>query len=310
MRTKHGAAALALLLAGAAAALLVRGESRPADAARATPELARQARVETRVVVEPRAVEPRAAQPAEPAATPTEVAAIPSSESVRILKVEEGAKQVASYLEGTNRPQDVVTVARAIGDDPEMTRFIEVEAARMRASSDPAIRARGVLILAGLGKLDRDDLDRAIQQETDPAARALLVAHSPENDPAKRTTFLLAAAERDPAPEVRSAAVVELPASLDDAQVERLASILSTDRDTSVRKAAAMWFRGARRASPSALRALAAQASDPGADVELRREAAFALLKIEERAPGALAQLQTNVDDVHRLLASLSPDQG
>jgi hypothetical protein len=308
MRTKHGATAVALLLASAAAAVLVRGE-RPADAARATPEPARQARVAPRALETP-AVQTPPTAPAAPSAAPTEVAATSSSESVRFLKIEEGAKQVANYLEGTNRPQDVVTVTRAIADDPEMTRFLEVEAARMRASTDSAIRARGVLVLAGLGKLDRADLDRAIEQETDPAARALLVAHSPESDPARRTTSLLAAAERDPAAEVRAAAVEELPASLDDAQVERLASILSTDRDASVRKVAAMWFRGARRASPSALRALAAQASDAGADVELRRTAALALLKIEERAPGALAQLQTNVDDVHRLLASLSPDQG
>ncbi|MGE0708465.1 MAG: HEAT repeat domain-containing protein [Planctomycetota bacterium] len=224
----------------------------------------------------------------------------------------EGAKQLAGYLSCADRPAEVLALTRTIATDPQMSRLLVAEAERLRGASDPALRARGVLLLAGLGQLDARGWQAALRGELDPAARASLVQGAPYGasaaEDAALTTALVEVARHDADPAVRSAALHALPGDAPAARAGVVA-VLGEDQDPEVRRTAALYLRGARASDEASVAGLLASARSATEDREVRRASAMALFRIEEATPGALAKAGASEEQVAIALESTSVDR-
>lgn len=245
--------------------------------------------------------------------TRTQPFAVSAAAGPVILSREEGAARLAAFLVAADVHSDVPRLGAAVAGDPEMAELLAREAEALRRSDEPALRARGAAILAGLGRLDVESWRQSVIGEPDPAARADMVRMSPEDGDAASASFLLDRARADDAPEVRREAIRALPAGLDDRSVAALSEVLRSDPDPTVRAMAVTYFRGAGSSHPEAVAALLAAARSADEDPEVRRAAASALLRIEADRPGTLGSRNGSVsteEELHRIRADLGRDAG
>lgn len=255
-----------------------------------------------------------AASVAPPTPSAIEAAArLGATDGLAVESAAEGARGLASFLVEADRPEELLAVARAVAEDPTMSALVAAEAERLRGSPEAGLRARGVAIAAALGALDLAGWRAALAGEHDPAARAAIVAAAPlVGDPAADAALvgeLLEVARLDPAPPVRAAALVRLP-TLEAAGLAAVVAVLERDPAPEVRRVAACYLRGARSSDDVAVRGLLAAASRADEDLEVRRTAALALLRLEERAPAAIAEAGATREQLRLLLAATSQDQG
>lgn len=288
-----------------ASAASTRAPSRTAERVSAAPFAAPAARVARDAVA--------AASLAPPTPEAVEAAArLGAAEGLAVESAAEGARGLTSFLVEADRPEELLAVARAVAEDPTMSALVGAEAERLRGSPEAGLRARGVAIAAALGALDLAGWRAALAGEHDVAARAAIVATAPlAGDPAADAALvgeLLEVARLDPAPGVRAAALTRLPA-LDAAGLAAVAAALEGDPAPEVRRVAASYLRGARSIDGAAVRGLLAAASRDE-DLAVRRTAALALLRLEERAPAAIAAAGATREQLQLLLAATSQDQG
>ncbi|MBI4614169.1 MAG: HEAT repeat domain-containing protein [Planctomycetes bacterium] len=226
---------------------------------------------------------------------------------------ERGAAVMGSFLAGSDQPEEVLALSRAAGADPEFAGLLAAEAEILRASGDPALRARGIQILAAMGVLDAEGWRAALAAEADPAARALVVANPPLSGATDGEALVAAVLDRavaDPSPEVRRSALLALPDGLSNEARGMLLSILAQDEDAAVRRSVAQYFRESRSTGPEATQALYAASQRANEDPEVRRAAVMALFEIETRTPGSLAAAGGNEENLRKVLTSISTDQG
>ena len=232
-----------------------------------------------------------------------------SGASLAPLTAEETAPRLASILRDVDQTSELMGLTRVMADDPEMSTLLQAEAEGWRTSGDPALRARGLLILVGLRRLDAAAWQNAVATEPQSEARALMVASPPLGgvEDALIVDALIDRLRFDDSGAVRLAALDAMPV-LDASGAEHVVTALRGDRDPGVRRLAAVWLRGAESEGPAVgtgLLAAAVEDQDPA----VRRAAAVALIRLEERHPGALAATGGTKEDLADVLATTGDDR-
>jgi len=226
------------------------------------------------------------------------------------LAAHDAAPRILATLQDVDRPSELMGLTRVIADDPEMSALLLAQAQEWRTSADPELRARGLLLVVGLGRLDAAAWQGAVATEPDAEARALMVASPPLGGLEDRRVVnaLIDRLRFDDAGAVRLAALDALPA-LEATQTQHVVTALTNDRDPGVRRLAAVWLRGAGLDGSDVASGLFAAAADDQ-DPAVRRAAAVALIRLEEQRPGALAAAGGTKEELADVLAATSGDRG
>ncbi len=215
----------------------------------------------------------------------------PAPVEARRLTVQEGAAEMSAYLERASAVGDLAPMAAMVSGDAAVAEPLAARAEALRTSSDPLLRARGILLLLGLGRLRLEDWIDVLEQEPDPTGRELLVRHLPPVGSLERDRLLDAVFARiatDPAPSVRLASIDALPGGLPAALEANLLSALRQDAEPEVRERIALYLREAPSPRVETVQALLASARDAGETPAVRRASIVALLSLDRGAPGLL----------------------
>ncbi len=224
---------------------------------------------------------------------------------------EEGAREIVKSLSVDLDPQRAAQMSHFLRNDPEMAEKLVALARGLLGSEHPRERARGLLILCGLGQIDLSTWQSTFLGERDVEARAAMIRipATGEEESRERVPFLLERMTADPSPVVRSAAIEALPGALDERSVSNLLFTLVEDPSPEVRKMAATYFQAAGNAKPDVLQSLLSVASRSEEDTSVRWAALRALQELEEASPGVLVSVDSSDQELKKLIEQIVPDQ-